>query len=274
MTSIHNHLEFLDSLTSDLNLQLTPLLKTTLFGYRYFDKTGKSFGWSTNNQWNHFFIQHFSNMSLSCYETEVANANQQGKYQVVRTDAPTSNDELSRNLYKFGIWNTIGCYVKGSDCVEGFYFSNIEGGSDWINHYLNQPQLLEKYYTDFKEKLLNITSWDVLHQFSLPTVNSNIFSEPHHDMQKTFLTTREKECLQFISKGYTNKEIARQLSLSPRTIEWYVENIKTKVGVYKRTDLIKTFSHVIEPVIKTFSHVLTKQRLIVPVSHPLLDKFQ
>jgi len=52
------------------------------------------------------------------------------------------------------------------------------------------------------------------------------------------ISKREHECLVNLRKGLTTKEIARVLQLSPRTIEFYIENIKKKFSCTKRTELI------------------------------------
>lgn len=49
------------------------------------------------------------------------------------------------------------------------------------------------------------------------------------------LTPREREVLVQIAEGLTNKEIARQLSVSPATIKAHVERIIAKLGVSDRT---------------------------------------
>lgn len=49
------------------------------------------------------------------------------------------------------------------------------------------------------------------------------------------LTPREREVLQYIVKGLTNREIAGQLSLSVGTVKIHVEHIIAKLGVSDRT---------------------------------------
>ncbi len=49
------------------------------------------------------------------------------------------------------------------------------------------------------------------------------------------LTAREKEVLALVARGLTNKEIARELSVSPATIKAHVERIIAKLGVADRT---------------------------------------
>lgn len=51
------------------------------------------------------------------------------------------------------------------------------------------------------------------------------------------LTARENEVGKLIAAGKTNREIARTLTISPRTVDRHVENILTKLGATKRTQI-------------------------------------
>jgi non-specific serine/threonine protein kinase len=51
------------------------------------------------------------------------------------------------------------------------------------------------------------------------------------------LTRREREIAELVGKGATNGEIARRLSVSPRTVETHVENILAKLGVRSRVEI-------------------------------------
>lgn len=50
------------------------------------------------------------------------------------------------------------------------------------------------------------------------------------------LTEREREVLNFLAQGYTNKDIAQSLFLSVRTVEAHLRNIYGKLGVTSRTE--------------------------------------
>ncbi|WP_419419256.1 helix-turn-helix transcriptional regulator [Legionella sp. D16C41] len=52
------------------------------------------------------------------------------------------------------------------------------------------------------------------------------------------LTPRELECLFFTLRALTAKQIAMQLSLSKRSVEFYLENIKNKMGCSSKSELI------------------------------------
>lgn len=53
------------------------------------------------------------------------------------------------------------------------------------------------------------------------------------------LTSREREVLQLIAEGYTNKEIAEILCLSIKTIQSHRMNLMSKLDLHDRGELIK-----------------------------------
>lgn len=52
------------------------------------------------------------------------------------------------------------------------------------------------------------------------------------------LTTREKEILSLIAKGYSNSEVAEKLFLSTGTVKNYVTNILKKIEAKDRTEAV------------------------------------
>jgi len=56
---------------------------------------------------------------------------------------------------------------------------------------------------------------------------------------KDHFTKREKDCLGYLVYGLTTKEIAFELGISPRTVEFYLNNIKDKMGCYCKSQLLK-----------------------------------
>jgi len=53
------------------------------------------------------------------------------------------------------------------------------------------------------------------------------------------LTDREREVLKLVVEGYTAREIADMLVVSPKTVEWYKTSLMNKLNIHNRTDLIK-----------------------------------
>jgi len=53
------------------------------------------------------------------------------------------------------------------------------------------------------------------------------------------LTPREREVLQLVAEGYTNREIAEMLTLSIKTVKTHRLHLMQKLGLHDRGDLIK-----------------------------------
>ncbi|MFD1780923.1 response regulator [Fredinandcohnia salidurans] len=53
------------------------------------------------------------------------------------------------------------------------------------------------------------------------------------------LSEREKEVLEWIAKGYSNKEIAERLVISVKTVESHKSNLMEKLGLKSRPELVK-----------------------------------
>lgn len=64
---------------------------------------------------------------------------------------------------------------------------------------------------------------------------ANITEGSAHDT----LTTREREVLHLAAEGWTNAEIGRRLSISPRTAETHRSNLMRKLDLHTQVDLFR-----------------------------------
>ncbi len=66
------------------------------------------------------------------------------------------------------------------------------------------------------------------------------------NMQDNILSKRETACMHYLCKGLTTKQTARQLKISPKTVETYIERAKIKYNCRNKAELmwamIKKFS--------------------------------
>lgn len=52
------------------------------------------------------------------------------------------------------------------------------------------------------------------------------------------ISAREKQIIETLAHGYTEKEIADQLCISPKTVSNHLDSIRKKIGVTKNTEII------------------------------------
>ncbi len=67
-----------------------------------------------------------------------------------------------------------------------------------------------------------------------------VLTEKHEDFgSKITLTSREKECMSMVAQGYTMKGVAIKLEISHRTVEQHLRNIKDKLGMNTKSQLVE-----------------------------------
>lgn len=73
-------------------------------------------------------------------------------------------------------------------------------------------------------------------QYLCPTL-STVICQAHRISTPNELTLRERNVIVWIARGHSNKQIGRQLGLSPFTVESHKRNIMQKIGAHKITEL-------------------------------------
>jgi DNA-binding CsgD family transcriptional regulator len=92
-----------------------------------------------------------------------------------------------------------------------------------------------KYATSYKMAVFSPTK-RVIGVMGLSIVHDVLFQA---DLANPYnLSKRQLDCLLYLVKGFTIKEIANYLAISARTIEHYMEAIKHKLQRTRRSDLI------------------------------------
>jgi two-component system response regulator NreC len=61
--------------------------------------------------------------------------------------------------------------------------------------------------------------------------------------QEETLTPREVDVLRLIARGYTNSQIAKELTISARTVEGHRANLMGKLNLHSRVELVEYAEH-------------------------------
>lgn len=72
-----------------------------------------------------------------------------------------------------------------------------------------------------------------------PAMGKLIVNEASAPQSDDELTSREREVLALVVRGYTNTRIAADLGLSVKTVEWHRSNLMRKLGTHGVADLVR-----------------------------------
>jgi two-component system, LuxR family, response regulator FixJ len=100
------------------------------------------------------------------------------------------------------------------------------GAFDFIEKPFRSTELVDRVRAAIGERA-RVEAWDEIKKLSLRLPG------------RERLTPREQDVFAFIALGKTNKEMARQLGLSARTIEGYRASIMRKAGAKNASELVR-----------------------------------
>lgn len=101
-----------------------------------------------------------------------------------------------------------------------------------VNGYI----LKDASYTELEEAISAVYEGESYIQQDLIPILNNYLISKDNDLEKIdLLTKRELEVLKEIAKGGFNKDVAKKLDISERTIKNHISNIFKKIGVSDRT---------------------------------------
>ena len=146
--------------------------------------------------------------------------------------------------------NGITLAIQHQEYCDFFIFGASAQNKKIINFYINNLELLKNFSDFFYEKSKKIIETNIKHCIHIPHHSllsdfaQHVYSDSKAKIDKfqINLSNREKECLAGILLGQSAKQIARNLNLSFRTIEYYIEGLKRKTKCRTRFDFFKKFS--------------------------------
>lgn len=180
---------------------------------------------------------------------------------------PELEDDFSQAVFDyntlFSIKNPIYLFERYEGYFDLFIYSHTSNKSDSINFFLNNLNILDNFKFYFKDKAKKLIEKSKENKIVLPKHMKTNFGglkstekpEEKSDREnlakrysigngyeKKYLSARELNTLQYLGKGFTAKQTAKETGLSPRTVESYLANIKHKLGVSKKNEAIKIIS--------------------------------
>ena len=202
----------------------------------------------------------------------MAGANKFGNY--VLWDAierSGQSEKMHIEAAEFGVQHTFTIIEKNNEMTNFYHFANDSSDTKINQVYIANLDLLRVFIQHFNENVakssLLSSAYDL--KFNIDplaegfTTKSDdiIFDKaraefltymnkpddkpklltPKFAHNDIYLSKRESECLYLYARGKIARDIAIMLGLSRRTVEHYLDKVKTKMGVASKNELIEKF---------------------------------
>lgn len=175
------------------------------------------------------------------------------------------NRDINMSLfYNHNIWNGISLIYKHKEYIEIVSYAFDRNSSQGGNLFLNCQNFLEDFASYFKQHLGAIIGEaeqskravfsnkfkifarskefveqkNTLDSIKDVSIDANILDT---DRGVVRLTDKERECLEMFAQGKTAKDVAREVDISHRTVEYHMFRMKHKTGASNKSDLLELF---------------------------------
>jgi DNA-binding CsgD family transcriptional regulator len=165
-------------------------------------------------------------------------------------DYPDYSSTIPKISEQINFRNLLHVVETEHDCQHMYSFLFALEQVDFLHIIANKMNIIKKFIYNYKLQAKEILTQIKLpkNRITLPCVEN---SKDLLNNQKSLkilsnapkLTNRQVECCQLLLSGKTAKEIARQLDLSPRTVEYYLTNIKLKLKCSNKVELVTKLTH-------------------------------
>ncbi|MBL0941410.1 MAG: helix-turn-helix transcriptional regulator [Alphaproteobacteria bacterium] len=167
-------------------------------------------------------------------------------------------DSLHQCVFDFNIWNSQCVMLRKEDSLHWWSFGTDRENYSILSDYINKRGLFESFIKYFNAAAADLISIDenlmITHPgYKIPAYDPSNDNASQHlqtkflkDLStpknaKMYLTKREIECINYLGQGKAAKEIASLLKISPRTVEYYLQNARMRLKCSDRRHLIKFF---------------------------------
>lgn len=172
---------------------------------------------------------------------------------------PGKYNEIIACAAECGIYHRLYFIERHSDYYRTCGFGVKSNVGTVFNFYINYMANMQKFIKHFESKARNLMlKANETSQIILPNYHKRIlqnYQEPDSAVNKIIsdfstedaqLTIREKECLSLIAQGYTMKSAAKKMNISHRTVEQHLRNVKDKLGINTKNQLVEIWHELIK----------------------------
>lgn len=242
-------------------------LGITYFGHAIIHSDGKVSGICNNPEYIHFYFKNkFFNLDLHMDE-KVRTAE-----YICWDFMPKLNDlkHYYQSTEVFHIYHTFSLIKREALTTHIYHFATDHFQPGMNTFFMANRDLLDKFIVYYTEKFNISNNLKTAHTMFMPleknvtasnlldytrqmitekSINeflNEIATSPTEEsypftMDMQILSHREKQCLYMLAHGHSAKTIAKSLNLSPRTIYFYIENMKKKIGHHRKNELVEYY---------------------------------
>lgn len=245
-----------------VNAICEPLFTTfgiTHFGYIKILSDGSMLRIANNAEWTQRYFEKSFYNDLDIYTMEKIPLNSYKSF-LLFGEPVTAHQRML--CVDYNIWNCLAIVERFEDYGNFWFFGSTRENTEILHTYINDIDFFKHFTSYFKDKAHEFMEIkdrsrlirSTITPLSMPFKEKNHLSTFMENTQvmkyylegkhkDTYFSKREIESMSYFSKGNTVKEVAKSMSLSPRTVEGYINNVKVKTGCNNKSELIKLFKN-------------------------------
>lgn len=252
----------------DISKPLSEEFSFNFFEYHKFFDDHTFFYLSTNREWHKYYLKKYARSLLVKNHIKRVFCENTKHYVLIPSTTNGQKKEADifiEDMSGFNIYNCLYMYIHYKDSLEVFGFSTHIPHCSFVNKYFNNLDILYRFIAYFSDKARNIinisnnteSSFEkgflLQHQRTLTRQekevekfleNIEITRYPIFVGERIFyLTSRQIQCVYYLSKGRKYKEIAKLLGIGAKAVESHLTTVKTKVGCINNACLIEAFEN-------------------------------
>src|SRR3990167_11334428 len=236
------------------------ILKITYFAHVNVDQNGHLSILANNPQFIEYYLK---NKYYNC-DIHMAKYPKLNPY-ILWDNIELIGDSLKLHLesFAFGIQHTFTIIEANQNEYNYYHFANNQTSRTINQTYLNNIDLLKVFISEFNKTVKQSPLLSKAYHFKfLPDDNAAGYTtqqdelfdhmtqrsqfyktlkkenQDNHSIQSIILPQQQMRCLSLLNKGMTSKEIAKQLNISPRTVEQHLSIARESMGCRNSKELI------------------------------------
>lgn len=253
---------------TDISKPLSEEFNFNFFEYHKFFDDHTFLYLCTNKEWHKYYLKKYARSLLIKNHIKKVFVENMRHYVLIPSTVKYSKNDIDiyiEDMNGYNIYNCLYMYIHHKDSLEVFGFSTHLPNHAFVNKYFNNLDVLYRFITFFCERAKDIihishkTSDSLEKGFLIQQQrtltrqekeiekflkNIEITRYPIFVGEKIFyLTPRQVQCVYYLSKGRTYKQIAKLLGIGPKAVESHLTTVKTKVGCINNACLIEAFEN-------------------------------